>query len=273
LARHELSDKVVFVNCRIATRPGSIGRGFTLIELLVVIAIIAILAAMLLPALSQAKFRAKVVNCTSNYRQWGVVANLYASDDPRGSLPAFPMTGTSALNVWDVSLQMVPGLAPYGLIVPMWFCPARPEEFASADAWSQQHLSRSLSSTDDLNRYLAARYNNRFAVLHHSWWVPRPTSANSPFSFPTPGYGITRSRIPDGWPRKLEDKTAPYQPIVTDYVFASGYQTNIALARAGHPNRNRVLSVNAAYADGRVATHPIATVQWQYWGGQNTAFY
>lgn len=235
------------------------------------IAIIAILAAMLLPALSRAKMKAKVINCTSNYRQWGIVTSLYSSDDSQGRLPSFPMTGTSAMNPWDVSLDMVPKLAPYGLSVPMWFCPVRPEEFNEADAENVDAVGRSLTSTTDLRDHLGRRYNNTFAILYHSWWVPRLTSPTGRFSFPRPG--STRSQVTDGWPQRMEDRVAAFQPVLTDYCFVSRYQTDANYAEAGHPLNGSVNSVNLLFADGHVEAHSRSEIEWQYWSGQSVAFY
>src|SRR2546422_4679268 len=98
----------------IMTRNHRVENGFTLIELLVVIAVIGILAALLLPALSYGKFKARVTTCTNNYRQLALAAVIYAGDDSKGQLPSFQLPtestqlkGFSQLYPWVIGLPML----------------------------------------------------------------------------------------------------------------------------------------------------------------------
>ena len=271
----------------IDSRPGCCNQskglrgGFTLVELLVVIGIIAILVALLLPALQKARRSAVQVTCQSNLRSIGQAYAMYVNDNRSSMLPGEVRWPSS---IGTVSSRWYMQLRPYvnknlsvtgdqNVSIKVWRCPADETDggYASKGAVFLPRLMPNPTPAGirpDQEANLSGEYLGRsYAVNQHGttgWFRGRTTPSN--YGKAT-AYWIRTNKVRRAaetiivsdldWYRANTDGhwlKPPFAPFGTTW---SHWEEILILTARRHPNN----SLNVLFLDGHVASNPIAELR------------
>ncbi len=191
-------------------------RAFTLIELLVVIAIIAVLMAILMPALRRVQKQARGVVCQSRLKQWGLMFSMYTNDHDGSFNPGWdPVDGGEPM-LWPVIMRPYYQNSTEMLECPMATKPFDVHEFGPQSLWQRTFatgsgFSLTVDSSYSINNWTNAMQGDRGSRLEEWFWKNVNNNTNYPDR-----QAVNRNNIPvfadgtwhDAWVRDTDDPPA-----------------------------------------------------------------